>query len=949
MKKYNSPKNIKLLNIVLLSLTAGVTGSLLTGCNSGKETTNQSSQQQSANNSMIVGLKSSFITKNPLVVGQKYTLVTSDVNGAILSNQSISCDNLEFCQVKISGLDNASSDQIYLRILDDNGGLIAAQSLQLYQYIQGVNQVNNTPIVFSEVSTGNYILDKMSQAGFTIISGYNGDIEDDVADTLDLENDRHPEVVLPTAAYIAVQKLGADKSEASGILRFWYSIYGDNSDDGSELDYSSSNILATNKLGINYSDINTLMGALSEANSNAPSNLNQSNISTQAADKSTLASPIIDKDVVEAARVAAAQVLKATTHAQVPANKEQQQNLKIVKGVLSAAFNAINLAAPGVGSVLNFSSSTLLDYFYPETKSDPNSAVINGLKTIDDSINNYTKLYTDNKNDENLQSLYTIQAEIQGLSKSLISKSNTYIGLLKSGEGLAKNSGIKINYDDPNFIYGSLLDDYVTYNQINKTNALKEVAGLFNDSLKAENIINLVEDVSQEAKINKFMKALNMVRANKIASLNTSINDPSQVNYGEFDLIQIDEGYYATILDLETSIIRALDKTRNLQLGAAYLKMKSKYKNELGPIYISEEASYIDYETTAEEINKKYEDKMQSVIKIFNKNFASGDTISKAKAYYESNFFEIAPGKTRPKCNITYWDGVNLETRCRDLRADGTDILERISNVALTCGPTNKIKLHETRLYCEAQLVDDVTMPKDDRWLKYANTNVTGTRLYIDNKINVLKIGPHTTNYICPANTRYCIEGQRVSGFGYKDMSKDTEFDYSTRLETMNGSKFAFMSKGEIRSWSWIDMRNLWASLGCITSDCKVIADSQAYWYTNKDKNKDYKTQQIYFSGGDLVSLKTRDVDSNYVNAYDVEVSSSTERPLPSGKWPLYCENSAILQNGVLTARCSNIELKNAHDNSIRNTSSLNLDKQCQLGSPVEVDGKGNLKCKNPK
>ena len=88
MKKPNSLKNFKLLNIVILSLSIGVTGSLLVGCNSGSEET--STSQSQTNNSILVNLKSNFITNKPLVAGQKYTLVASDANGSTLSNQSIS-------------------------------------------------------------------------------------------------------------------------------------------------------------------------------------------------------------------------------------------------------------------------------------------------------------------------------------------------------------------------------------------------------------------------------------------------------------------------------------------------------------------------------------------------------------------------------------------------------------------------------------------------------------------------------------------------------------------------------------------------------------------------------------------------------------------------------------------------------------------------------------------
>lgn len=946
MKKPNSLKNFKLLNIVILSLSIGVTGSLLVGCNSGSEET--STSQSQANNSILVNLKSNFITNKPLVAGQKYTLVASDANGSTLSNQSISCNNLELCQVTINGLNNASSDQIYLRILNADGGLIAAQSLNLYEYIKGSNQVNSVPIAFSEVSTGNYILDKMSQVGFTLISGYNGDIENDVSDVLDLDNDNHPELVLPTAAYIAVQQLGAGKSEASGILRFWYSIYGDDSDEGSEIDYDDSNVLTNNKLGINYSDIDVLINAISEANIASP-NSTQAKVSTQSAGISALAaSSAISKEVTEAARIAATMVLKNYTAAQAPANKEQQQTIKIVKGALSLAFKAVNLAAPGVGSVLEFSSSTLLDFFYPEEKSDPNSAIISGLNRVDSSINRFANIYQIETENQNTNSLYETYIANDDLNKALVSNSNSYVNLLISGSGLATKAGVKIDYDNPDFIYGSLIDNYITYNK-NKKNALKEVERLFNNPDRADNIVKLAEQISDEKRITTFMSKLNKVRNGKIAQLNEAINNSDQVDYSELDLIQIDEGYYAKVLSLETSIIKALDKSRNLQLGAAYLKFDSKYSDDLDAVYISEPGvSSIDYETTTKEINKLYENRMQRVVDTFKSNLAISDSItSKAAAYYEPGLLDVASGQTKPKCSISYWDGVNLETRCPNLGANGTDIVERISDVKSTCG-LNKIGLHGTRLYCDTQLVNNVTMPEN--WLKTGDTDLTGSRLDEYGNLKFIEKGPHTYSYVCTVYTKYCTVGKTIYGISYKDMSKDVEYDYNTRVETEKGSKFALMSKGEIRSWSWMDTRNLSASLGCVTSDCKVIADSQVYWYTDKDSGQDFNTQQIYFSNGDVLSLRTRNSTKNGSSGYTLSASTSAQRPLPSGKWLAYCDSkSAVLQNGVLKALCSNVEWKSAHNNSVKVVSSLNLDKQCQLGSPVEVNGKGKLQCKNSK
>lgn len=945
MKKQSTIKNFKLLNIILLSLSIGVTGSLLVGCNSGSEETTTS--QSSANSSMLVNLKSSFITNQPLLAGQKYTLVANDTNGSILSNQSISCDSFELCQVAINGLNNTSSDQIYLRILDANGGLIAAQSLNLHEYIKGIHQVNSTPVVFSEVSTGNYILDKMSQVGFTLISGYNGDIEDDVSDVLDLDNDRHPELVLPTGAYIAVQQLGAGKSEASGILRFWYSIYGDDNDDGLNVNYDGSNILTTNKFGINYSNIDVLTTAISEANSASTiSTANQTKRSTQAACISTLANQVVDKDVIEAARVAASMILKNTAAAQPPANKEQQQNIKIVKGALSIAFNAINIAAPGVGSILAFSSSTLLDFFYPQEKSDPNSAIIKGLNNIDSSINRFANLYQMDSENKSTNSVYERFITNDDLNSALIINSNLYVNMLNSGATLATKARVKINYDDPNFIYGSLIDDYITYNK-NRKNALKEVEGLFNTPDRANKIVQLATQVSDEKRITLFMDEINQDRSKKINRLNQDINDSDVVDYSALDLIQIDEGYYAQVLSLETSIIRALDKARNLQLGAAYLKIDSKYTDELGVIYISEPGiPYIDYEETAQKINDLYQSRMTTVVETFKSKLAKSDTttISKAATYYDPELLKTVPGKSKPKCSITYWDGVNLETRCPNLGANGTDIVERISNVKSTCG-ANKIQLHGTRLYCETQLVNNVTMP--EAWLQFGDTNITGTRLHLySSNLKVIEMGAHMYSYICPTQSRYCTAGQRIYGLGYKDMSKDVEYDYNTRIETESGSKFAFMTKGAIRSWSWMDTRDLWASLGCVTSDCKVIADSEIN-EMNKGIRNARETQQIYFSNGDVLSLANGNLGSG---GYMLTSSSSTQRPLPGGQWLTYCDyKSAILQNGVLTARCSNVEWNKAHNNNVKETSRLNLDKQCKLGSPVEVNGSGKLKCKNSK
>lgn len=963
MKNINNIGNNSWKVLTTLLLAAGII--IIPGCNSGSNSSAVNASSVSKASGMVVGLKSSFKTKSPLIANQQYVLVASDVSGNILAAQVINCNNFNFCQITLNEMNKSASDSIYLRILNGSGGLIAASSLSLDQYSAGNGTVNSLPITFSEISTGNYILDKMAQAGFAMISGYNGDVEDDLANTMGLADDDHPEIIVPVAAYAAANSLGLGVLETDGILRLWYNLYGvgdgeidanvSKSVAGDLINYvaevKSGNALTqliNEQLGIDYSNADIVMQKFAGINSKTiVQNAAGSAVSSKAGG---LASIKLTKEATTAAQTTASMILTSFAGAQTPATKEQQQGVKIVKGVLSLAFNALNTAAPGIGSILSFASDSLLDFFYPEEKTNPNAVVVAGLNQLDKSINRFAELYGIQSDKQDNLTLYKTYIASQDLSDNLITSTNIYVNLLKTGADLAERAGIKVNYSNPDFVYASLLDDYVTYSK-NKGKAVREIEGLFKNSRNAENIVVLANQISNKDRIADFMEKLNTVRDDKITQLNNAVKDYSQSGYGQFDRIQIDEGYYAKVLYLETLIIKTLDSARNLQLGAAYLKLHSKYADDFDVIYIAEPGvSYVDYATAVDDINKTYETRMKNVVDAFSDKLIKSSAISDARKYYASGLVDALPGQAQPFCNISYWDGVNLETRCPGLGVNGKDIVERINNVKDTCG-SNKINLHGTRLYCETQLVEDVTMLSKDKWLYYKADDPWA--------------------YLSGASQFYAfVWGKHANQnrIFYGTMDSKNEEDLNTRLDTVSrssslaalspyrsnpiagGSRFALLSRAEWYKWGFIltDMRDIWVSLGCITSDCKVVTSDRP----SSDDSYALQQQEIYFSNGNLVSvgLKYPGTQTGRQTYYlSVVNTGANGRPLPGGDWQKNCNpNTILFQNGVLSAECSNAKW-GTQLNPQKSSTILNVDKQCSLGSLVDTNSKGNLVCKTSK
>lgn len=960
-------KSEKLMKTLVVSLALSLGAGTLSSCNSGLQTNSGAAVQDSSNNGMLVTLKDNFETGAPLSKNQSYVLVSSDSQNNILAAQVINCSNFDYCKVSLTGTDKASSNRIYLRILNNSGGLIAASSINLDNYSAKSNHPNSSPVVFSEVSTGNYILDKMSQVGFALLPGYNGDIDADLANKIGLDDSDYEDLVTPIAAYMAANSLGLNVSETDGILRLWHNIYGYSIEDSEDAeDYvapapkaiannlvsslsasaenSSTELQTNSQLGINYSDSKTLLDKISVAN--VPTILSGGSSSKAASLKAGGAAGgklTIPTETAKGAQQALTSILKSVKGEQAAATKEQQETIKIAKGVLALAFGAINTAAPGVGTVLSLTSDTLFDFFYPESKSNPNSVLVTGLNQIDQSVNRLIDSNFQQSQTENMNSLYGARIVSEDLSGSLSVSTNNYTNILQSGSELAAKAKVNINESDPEFVYASLADDYITYSD-NKQNAIDEVKGIFNNLQEANSIVKQADQISNRKRIEDYMNKLNKVRSDNLQILTNNIYNYKTADYGNFDYIQIDEGYYANIISLETTTLTTLEKARNLQLGAVYLKLKSKYKNSFGSIYIAEEGVGSNYEEAVKAINKNYKARMTNVVTAFNSELKKTSSLSEALQYYEPGLLDVIPGQTEPVCSITYWDGVNLETSCKGMGPHGKDLVERINNVKDTCGE-NKINLHGTRLYCTTQLVANVTMLDKDSWLKYKGAGDPWASLFGLDQFKALTWGNH-------------VNQKRTY---WKDMDNKNEENLSTRLmtvastrtlglkagylPTLGGSEFAVVARAEWYSFLLLlsDMRDIWMSLGCVTSDCKLTASDRT--------NGGLQGQEIYFSNGDMVTIELPYSQTGRQTFYFSAANTGTKgRPLPSGNWIKNCDPASILfYNGVLTARCSNGKW-DAYQNNLKVKTTLNVDKQCFLGSPLTTDqATGNLVCKQPR
>lgn len=453
--------------------------------------------------------------------------------------------------------------------------------------------------------------------------------------------------------------------------------------------------------------------------------------------------------------------------------------------------------------------------------------------------------------------------------------------------------------------------------------------------------------------------------------------------------MQLDQGYYSKVLSLETSMIKALDRIRNYQLAAAYLEFKSVYRNDI-EVHITEPGiSYTNYEEAVEQINNIYEGRMLSVAQKFKAKLLNSETLyakggadEGAKRFYASGLLEVTGESTPPLCSITYWDGINLETSCPRKGVAGQGITERINQVAEVCGPVNKIDLHDngTRLYCEAQLLPNVTMMNTSLWIEHENKTTINPQSYVSGQEYIFM--PMAGSTILPQITN---KGDRTTVYtdakkaenklplnstvifsNWNHMPNKNEHDYQTMVQysrvlgnaTINFPlliETEWYKVGPARDWQRLDV---WSSLGCPTSDCTVIGVSG----NAKDAdNQGTATTSIYFSNGSIFDMTvSRTYEFSWLNMMTekgatIKITPRTpvaagKRPYPYGTWETNCDPSSItFKGGVLAAVCS-VGAWSSNSSTKKERTILNIDQRCMLGSKVRVNTtSAQLECVNPR
>lgn len=502
----------------------------LSGCSSGS--TASSSQQPSvpANSIARVNLSSAFV-QDPLLADTQYVLMVSDGNFDELSMQIINCKDTKSCEVEIGALDKVTSNFFYLQILNKDGGLLAATLVNRNEIITG-GELNSTPIVFSEVTTGSYLLSIVNALDDAVIPNYNGSVDEDLVEFLDLDyTSASQEVIAPIAAYIMANDLGLATSETQAVLNLWANLY-------LELDpeYESETTQISNNT-ILQSNVRTSNVVISSNNGRAQSlvantgGIDLDALKQKQADEAkqlgnAMSSGVVtvqDKDRVDEKRQQTIKsgvngVLGGLAGKQAPATQEQLKSVAIAKGVFQVAFGALNLAVPGVGSALSTISTTALDFFYPQAeKPDPNAVLVEGLASVENSINQQTKTYEARMDNTDRNILNDASLKINKSITTLVQIPNEYINSIGAGATLAKAAGENINYAASNFNYASLLDYYM---RLDKTGKAKlKVKGFFDTKEKADALVNQAIILSNGELIDNYMDKLNTVRNNQLIEL----------------------------------------------------------------------------------------------------------------------------------------------------------------------------------------------------------------------------------------------------------------------------------------------------------------------------------------------------------------------------------------------------------------------------------------------
>lgn len=1015
-------KKSKLFNIILMTLGLCLLSMTISSCTSGSSA---NSNQVTSNVTKVI-LSSDFVTTNPIKANQNYVLSVTDSNGEVLSSQIFECADLNQCIVNLENLNSAKTGFVFIRIFNGNGGLVAASLLNKARFVNG-DELNSTEISFSEYSTGVYILAKMQQISDVMYNQHNDDVVADFKERFHLQNVAQADKVIPMVTYQLANQLGLDEGEASGIFRLWYNIYGDADDyDGvsaSMINKSTAYMYASNSMatksskGPSATNLPSVVEVdeLDEDDTKSSKGLS----ALQNANKKLLEeiNRLKNNNTVDTGRIIEAKDLQTTKGAQqkageaipekrgdkkdfswvsateasgvvkrlaqlvgkdrAPVTAEERATAEIISNVFGIVSKAISSAAPGLGTVFGMLNTFALDAFFPVKGSNPNAALEAKIGVLNDSVVRLNDSLNNRMDQQDQQTL----ANIQNTREKLLSKGNgfvtTYFSYLKTGRN-------NISEENANIIivkngYPAFLDSYIQVSSDSKQ-AINNVKALFGNQTRAEEFVQTAKDIASDKDIKVFMTALNNVRNN--------MRDSVKKGTSNLDYVAIDEIYYSQILKASTDTMDVLEKMRNYQLAGAYLLRNSRYKDEIGNVYISEDMgdNLESYTQMVTAINNTYDKYERSAMETF-KATTQKSTIYQEVKPWASGIVQENDGDTTKSCVISYWNGTDLGIVCEKKGIRGSNISTKIYDILNIC--QDKLVLDGTRVYCKVKPNNDDTSGNGQN-AEYVEASkfMAATNYVKDTNCSFLVFGCDTKEYnklfvfddlnneglknnngieyVGSVNRHLWGSATDVHEFritlkknGNLDSGRGLGSSYTIgkpitdRYVTYNNHKawvlssyntFTTYGDGPM-SGSYSDYTTTF-TLGCLTSDCIL--------YKKDNVTELYYPDLDYYFTMEVVNPKD---DKSYVKLGKKPIAKDSaglpKIPLPLGDWVTQCnlDNNMTYNNGVLSAMCTNGAWSSDKPEF---PSILNYKKSCAFASYVTVEinkdsKKPVLKCVNAK